>query len=93
MRWGEDGANAVCHLRRLYRSEKGQSEAFCNASSPATDRLYHQSKVTSTVDTNRVGPCTMVRSAYAEWGTPAITQLLGKNPPERSEILDTQNLH
>ena len=28
MRWGEDGANAVCHLRALYRSEKGQWEAF-----------------------------------------------------------------
>jgi hypothetical protein len=30
MRWGEDGANAVCHLRALYRSEKGQWEAFWN---------------------------------------------------------------
>jgi len=28
MRWGEDGADAVCHLRALYRSEKGQWEAF-----------------------------------------------------------------
>ena len=28
MRWGEDGANEVCHLRALYRSEKGQWEAF-----------------------------------------------------------------
>ena len=28
MRWGEDGANAVCHLRALYRSERGQWEAF-----------------------------------------------------------------
>lgn len=28
MRWGEDGAHAVCHLRALYRSEKGQWEAF-----------------------------------------------------------------
>jgi hypothetical protein len=28
MRWGEDGANAVCHLRALYRSEKGQWDAF-----------------------------------------------------------------
>ena len=24
MRWGEDGAHAVCHLRALYRGEKGQ---------------------------------------------------------------------
>lgn len=30
MRWGEDGANALCHLRALYRSEKGQWEAFWN---------------------------------------------------------------
>jgi hypothetical protein len=30
MRWGEDGAHAVCHLRALYRSEKGQWEAFGN---------------------------------------------------------------
>lgn len=28
MRWGEDGADTVCHLRALYRSEKGQWEAF-----------------------------------------------------------------
>jgi hypothetical protein len=28
MRWGEEGADAVCHLRALYRSEKGQWEAF-----------------------------------------------------------------
>jgi hypothetical protein len=28
MRWGEDGANEVCHLRALYRSEKGQWSAF-----------------------------------------------------------------
>ena len=28
MHWGEDGAHAVCHLRALYRSEKGQWEAF-----------------------------------------------------------------
>jgi hypothetical protein len=28
MRWGEDGAHAICHLRALYRSEKGQWDAF-----------------------------------------------------------------
>jgi hypothetical protein len=28
MRWGEDGAHALCHVRALYRSEKGQWEAF-----------------------------------------------------------------
>jgi hypothetical protein len=28
MRWGEEGSHAVCHLRALYRSEKGQWEAF-----------------------------------------------------------------
>jgi hypothetical protein len=28
MRWGEDGSHAVCHLRALYRSEKGQWDAF-----------------------------------------------------------------
>jgi hypothetical protein len=30
MRWGEDGADALCHLRALYRGEKGQWEAFWN---------------------------------------------------------------
>jgi hypothetical protein len=28
MRWGEDGADAVAHLRALFRSEKGRWEAF-----------------------------------------------------------------
>ena len=28
MRWGADGADAVCHLRALFRSEPGQWEAF-----------------------------------------------------------------
>jgi hypothetical protein len=28
MRWGEEGADAVCHLRALFRSETGQWEAF-----------------------------------------------------------------
>jgi hypothetical protein len=28
MRWGEDGAHGVCHLRALYRSEKGQWDAY-----------------------------------------------------------------
>jgi hypothetical protein len=28
MRWGEGGAHALCHVRALYRSEKGQWEAF-----------------------------------------------------------------
>lgn len=28
MRWGEDGADAVCHLRALYLSEPGQWETF-----------------------------------------------------------------
>jgi hypothetical protein len=28
MRWGEDGADAVCHLRALWRSESGQWDAF-----------------------------------------------------------------
>jgi hypothetical protein len=28
MRWGEDGAHALCHVRALYRSEQGQWEAF-----------------------------------------------------------------
>lgn len=30
MRWGEDGAHALCHLHALYRSEKGQWDAFWN---------------------------------------------------------------
>jgi hypothetical protein len=28
MRWGEEGAHALCHVRALYRSEKGQWAAF-----------------------------------------------------------------
>ncbi len=32
MRWGSDGADAVCHLRALFRSERGQWEAFWNRS-------------------------------------------------------------
>jgi hypothetical protein len=28
MRWGEDGSNAVCHLRALYLSHPGQWESF-----------------------------------------------------------------
>jgi hypothetical protein len=28
MRWREDGAHALCHLRALYRSDKGQWQAF-----------------------------------------------------------------
>jgi hypothetical protein len=30
MRWGADGADAVCHLRALFRSEDSQWEAFWN---------------------------------------------------------------
>ncbi len=32
MRWEHDGADAVCHLRALLRSEPGQWEAFWNRS-------------------------------------------------------------
>ncbi len=28
MRWGEDGADAVCHLRALFKSERGQWRDF-----------------------------------------------------------------
>jgi hypothetical protein len=28
MRWGEEGAHALCQVRALYRSEKGQWQAF-----------------------------------------------------------------
>ena len=28
MRWGEAGAHALCHVRALYRSEKGQWQDF-----------------------------------------------------------------
>jgi hypothetical protein len=31
MRWGEAGADAVCHLRALFRSEKGQWDAYWHA--------------------------------------------------------------
>ncbi len=30
MRWGEPGAHALCHVRALYRSDKGQWAAFWN---------------------------------------------------------------
>jgi hypothetical protein len=32
MRWGNDGADALCHLRALLRSEPGQWEAYWNRS-------------------------------------------------------------
>lgn len=32
MRWGCDGADALCHLRALYESEPGQWDAFCAGS-------------------------------------------------------------
>jgi hypothetical protein len=35
MRWGEPGAHALCHIRALYRSEKGQWEAFWQRRPPA----------------------------------------------------------
>lgn len=28
MRWGASGADAVCHRRALFKSEKGQWDAF-----------------------------------------------------------------
>ena len=28
MRWGEDGTDAVCHLRALFKSERGQWRDF-----------------------------------------------------------------
>ncbi|OWK41950.1 hypothetical protein FRUB_04028 [Fimbriiglobus ruber] len=28
MRWREHGSHAVCHVRALYRNEKGQWDAF-----------------------------------------------------------------
>jgi hypothetical protein len=28
MRWAEEGSHALCHVRALYRSEKGQWQAF-----------------------------------------------------------------
>ncbi len=31
MRWREEGTDAVCHLRALYKSERGQWEAFWTA--------------------------------------------------------------
>jgi hypothetical protein len=35
MRWSEDGAHAVCHVRALYRSEHGQWAAFWQRSTAA----------------------------------------------------------
>jgi hypothetical protein len=31
MRWGEEGADAVCHLRALFKSESGQWDAYWNS--------------------------------------------------------------
>jgi hypothetical protein len=31
MRWGEPGADSVCHLRAIYRSEPSQWEEFWNS--------------------------------------------------------------
>jgi hypothetical protein len=44
MRWGEDGADALCHLRALYRGEKGQWEALWNRDYTPADHLSHQLK-------------------------------------------------
>jgi hypothetical protein len=41
MRWGEDGAHALCHVRALYRSEQGQWEAFW-AGQPVADQTSYQ---------------------------------------------------
>jgi hypothetical protein len=41
MRWGADGADALCHIRALYRSEKGQWEAFWRCRR-GTNRMSHQ---------------------------------------------------
>jgi hypothetical protein len=32
MRWGEDGADALCQLRALFKGEAGPWEAFWNPS-------------------------------------------------------------
>ena len=32
MRWGEDGTDAVCHLRALFKSERGQWRDFLGRS-------------------------------------------------------------
>ena len=34
MRWHEDGAHALCHVRALYRSERGQWESFWHRDTP-----------------------------------------------------------
>ena len=40
MRWGEAGADAVCHLRALFRSEASQWDAFWQMPEPP-DRRRH----------------------------------------------------
>jgi hypothetical protein len=42
LRWGEDGAHAVCHVRALYRSEKGQWDAFWNRQFTKRTPVYQQ---------------------------------------------------
>src|SRR4051812_2711808 len=50
-RWGEDGADAVAHLRARFRSEKGQGEGFCSQngrpSLPSYETLTRQSSCAS----------------------------------------------
>src|SRR3954453_12192718 len=56
MRWGEDGAHAVCHLRALYRSERGQWGAFwrrnlspnCSSAPPTKTTLTADIAISST---------------------------------------------
>jgi hypothetical protein len=40
MRWSEEGAHALCHVRALYRSEKGQWDAFWSGDTTKTI-VYH----------------------------------------------------
>jgi hypothetical protein len=41
MRWGEDGAHALCHVRALYRSDKGQWAAFWSGNRTKTKVYQH----------------------------------------------------
>jgi hypothetical protein len=42
MRWGEAGAHALCHVRALYRSEKGQWQSFWNRQFTRTSPVHQR---------------------------------------------------
>ena len=42
MRWGEQGTHHMCHVRALYRSQKGQWQAFWNRQWRKSKQVFYQ---------------------------------------------------